>query len=198
MWVWVNSGSWWWTGRPGVLRFMGSQRVGHNWTTELKWTELNFAWTELNHYHHYLHHSLASGQTTGRKHSPAHQQKIGLKIYWAWPRPSEQDPVSPSASLSHQEASKSLVSFPIFMKRPVECLALSNAPQLFLVFKFLWSWFLSVVVGVCVNIFCNSCSFLITCWEYGTQEYLVLRNIFVFNNYPDTYTCLCTYLEETI
>ena len=28
--VWVNSGSWWWTGRPGVLRFMGSQRVGHN------------------------------------------------------------------------------------------------------------------------------------------------------------------------
>ena len=29
-WVWVNSGSWWWTGRPGVLQFMGSQRVGHN------------------------------------------------------------------------------------------------------------------------------------------------------------------------
>ena len=39
-WVWVNSGSWWWTGRPGVLRFMGSQRVGHNWATELNWTEL--------------------------------------------------------------------------------------------------------------------------------------------------------------
>ena len=35
-WVWVNSGSWWWTGRPGVLRFMGSQIVGHNWATELK------------------------------------------------------------------------------------------------------------------------------------------------------------------
>ena len=34
-WVWVNSGSWWWTGRPGVLRLMGSQRVGHNWATEL-------------------------------------------------------------------------------------------------------------------------------------------------------------------
>ena len=31
-WVWVDSGSWWWTGRPGVLRFMGSQRVGHYWT----------------------------------------------------------------------------------------------------------------------------------------------------------------------
>ena len=31
-WVWMNSGSWWWTGRPGVLQFMGSQRVGLNWT----------------------------------------------------------------------------------------------------------------------------------------------------------------------
>ena len=36
-WVWVNSGSWWWLGRPGVLRFMGSQRVGHDWVTELNW-----------------------------------------------------------------------------------------------------------------------------------------------------------------
>ena len=35
-----NSGSWWWTGRPGVLRFMGSQRVTHDWVTELNWTEL--------------------------------------------------------------------------------------------------------------------------------------------------------------
>ena len=35
-WIWVNSGRWWWTGRPGVLQFMGSQRVGHNWATELK------------------------------------------------------------------------------------------------------------------------------------------------------------------
>ena len=40
-WVWVNSGSWWWTGRPGVLWFMGSQRVGHDWATELNWTEPN-------------------------------------------------------------------------------------------------------------------------------------------------------------
>ena len=39
-WVWVNSRSWWWTGRPGVLRFMGSQRVGHAWATELNCTEL--------------------------------------------------------------------------------------------------------------------------------------------------------------
>ena len=40
-WVWMNSGSWWWTRRPGMLQFMGSQRVGHNWVTELNWTELN-------------------------------------------------------------------------------------------------------------------------------------------------------------
>ena len=36
-WVWVNSGSWWWTGRPGMLQFMGSQRVRHDWVTELNW-----------------------------------------------------------------------------------------------------------------------------------------------------------------
>ena len=38
-WVWVNSRSWWWSGRPGVLRFMESQRVGHDWMMELNWTE---------------------------------------------------------------------------------------------------------------------------------------------------------------
>ena len=37
--VWVNCRSWWWTGRPGVLRFMGLQRVGHDWVTELNWTD---------------------------------------------------------------------------------------------------------------------------------------------------------------
>ena len=37
-WVWVNSGSWWWTGRPGMLWFMESQRVGHGWVTELNWS----------------------------------------------------------------------------------------------------------------------------------------------------------------
>ena len=39
-WVWVNYGSRRWTGRPGVLRFMGLQRVGHNWATELNWRHL--------------------------------------------------------------------------------------------------------------------------------------------------------------
>ena len=40
-WVWVNSRSWWWTGRPVMLWFMGSPRVGHDWATELNWVELN-------------------------------------------------------------------------------------------------------------------------------------------------------------
>ena len=34
-WIWVNSGIWWWTGRPGMLQSMGSQRVVHDWVTEL-------------------------------------------------------------------------------------------------------------------------------------------------------------------
>ena len=38
-WVWADSRSWWWTGRSGMLRFMGSQRVGHDWATEPNWTE---------------------------------------------------------------------------------------------------------------------------------------------------------------
>ena len=37
-WVWVNSGSWWWRGRPGVLQSMGSQRVEHDWVIKLNWT----------------------------------------------------------------------------------------------------------------------------------------------------------------
>ena len=39
-WVWVNSGSWWWTGRPGMLRFMGLWRIGHDWATDLIWSDL--------------------------------------------------------------------------------------------------------------------------------------------------------------
>ena len=50
-WVWVNSGSWWWTGRPGVLRFIGSQRVGHDWATEVKWlliiAMMQYIWSNI-------------------------------------------------------------------------------------------------------------------------------------------------------
>ena len=53
--VWVNSGRWWWTGRPGMLRFMGLQRVGHNWATELNWTELKWS---FHCFHCYLFLSI--------------------------------------------------------------------------------------------------------------------------------------------
>ena len=44
-WVWVNSRSWWWTGRPGLLQSMVSQNVGHDWATELNWNGLK--WVNL-------------------------------------------------------------------------------------------------------------------------------------------------------
>ena len=56
-WVWVNSGRWWWTGRPGVLRFKGSQRVGHDWATELNWTILWYCFSNLCKWH-YLYGAL--------------------------------------------------------------------------------------------------------------------------------------------
>ena len=52
IWVWVNSGSWWWTGRPGMLQFMGSQRVWQDWATELNWTcTWHQAYTKYIAYH---------------------------------------------------------------------------------------------------------------------------------------------------
>ena len=68
-WVWVDSGSWWWTGRPGVLQFMGSQRVGHNWGSELNWTEL----FQLNIPLLRKQHKVGSGtQQTNYKIDPQH------------------------------------------------------------------------------------------------------------------------------
>ena len=39
-WVWTSSGGWWWTGKPGILQSNGSQRVRHNWATELNWNNV--------------------------------------------------------------------------------------------------------------------------------------------------------------
>ena len=44
-WVWISSKSWWWTGKLGVLQSMGSQRVGHDWVTELKITSSVWSWS---------------------------------------------------------------------------------------------------------------------------------------------------------
>ena len=43
-WVWVSSGSWWWTGRPGVLQSMGPQRVRHDWAAKLSWMDDSDPW----------------------------------------------------------------------------------------------------------------------------------------------------------
>ena len=68
------SGSWWWTGRPGVLRFMGSQRVGHDWATELNWTEVGIKMWNSRHWKQNLH-CLVN-----------HQYKIKYvqKYSWIW------------------------------------------------------------------------------------------------------------------
>ena len=79
---------------------------------------------EVGHHYLYLFHSLALGQTIRREHSPTLQQKIGLKIYWAWPHLSEQDPDSATASPSHREASTSLLS--LLIKRHTECIPQSH------------------------------------------------------------------------
>ena len=45
-WVWMNSGSWWWIGRPGMLWFMGLQRVRHDWATDLIWSDNKKRWNQ--------------------------------------------------------------------------------------------------------------------------------------------------------
>ena len=52
-WIWVGSGSWWWTGKPGVLWSIGSQRVGHDWVTELNWIYI-YIHTYIHTYMHYI------------------------------------------------------------------------------------------------------------------------------------------------
>ena len=53
-WVWVNSRSWWWTRRPGMLQFMGSQRVGHDWVSEVNWMLGNKPFQNSVTYNNYL------------------------------------------------------------------------------------------------------------------------------------------------
>ena len=53
-WVWVSSRSWWWTGRPGVLRSTRLQRVRHDWVNELNWTEAHYVYCALYFYYYYI------------------------------------------------------------------------------------------------------------------------------------------------
>ena len=45
--VWARSSNWWWTGKPGMLQFTGSQRIGHDWATELNWTNILLSYPKL-------------------------------------------------------------------------------------------------------------------------------------------------------
>ena len=83
-WVWVNSGSWWWTERPGVLRFMGSQRVGHDWATDLIWSDRES-----------IQVIISQGKTAGPRSSSLllpmeswmellYQQKCVTTCMWYW------------------------------------------------------------------------------------------------------------------
>ena len=62
-WVWASSRNWWWTGKPGVLQSMGSQRVRHNWATELNWAKGNSV--SLAQSPEKLHTSLRMGKHDG-------------------------------------------------------------------------------------------------------------------------------------
>ena len=72
-WVSVNSGSWWWTGRPGVLQFMGLQRVAHDWATELNLTSFLLLLRKINlkscswKQHTFIFYSFI-GETFGNTH----------------------------------------------------------------------------------------------------------------------------------
>ena len=86
-WVWVNSGSWWWTGRPGVLKFMGSQRVGHDWATELNCGSSNWSKGFLYQYRQHQHHEYRNFQTAPSQQESseswlAHSTESALGLIW--------------------------------------------------------------------------------------------------------------------
>ena len=94
-WVWVDSGSWWWTGRPGVLWFMGSQRVGHDWVTELNRRFMNANnWTKIKY--DVLSEISDSGVFHGLKIS------VSLMMTeWTMQRPVDRERTKLSQSLSY-------------------------------------------------------------------------------------------------
>ena len=74
-WIWVSFGSWWWTGKPGMPQSMGSQRVRHDWATELNWT------FSLPRYHHLC------AQHQNKTYTEFWDSKFYLDIAWSWKQP---------------------------------------------------------------------------------------------------------------
>ena len=113
-WVWGNPGSWWWTGRPGVLRFTGSQRVGHDWATELNWTELGgcklwwFVYDEaVSHICVWLHQALVVSCRIV-------DLSCGMWYLIPWPRVKPGPPALGVQHLSHWTTSK-VPYFPVWI-----------------------------------------------------------------------------------
>ena len=90
-WVWANSGSWWWTGRPGVLRFMGSERVGHDWVTELNWTDrtrgMKGRFRMTGTWEKSISANTMSSSFCGRRSTWTHSNVLGLINSLSYPCP---------------------------------------------------------------------------------------------------------------
>ena len=84
-WVWVDSGNWWWTGRPGVLWFMGSQRVRHDWATK----EQNIIVVQL----------LSHVQLFATPWTAAHQAFLSFTTSWSLLKLRSTESVMPSNHL---------------------------------------------------------------------------------------------------
>ena len=85
-WVWVNSGSWWWTGRPGMLQSMGWQRVRHAWVTELNWWEIIISFLNMRELYLFIF-SLQVGRFSilkGERKLLKHHFKIWVSRNVVW------------------------------------------------------------------------------------------------------------------
>ena len=85
-WVWVNSRSWWWTGRPGVLWFMGSQRVGHDWVTDLIWSDLMSSIYNKVHIVKAMVFPVVMYGGESWTIKKAERQRIDASQFWYWRR----------------------------------------------------------------------------------------------------------------
>ena len=86
-WVWVGSRSWWWTGKPGMLQSIGSQRVGHNWATELSWCPLGFPGGSV-----IKNPASAGGEGSLGQEDPLEKERATHSSILAWEIPWAEDP----------------------------------------------------------------------------------------------------------